>query len=273
MWELQRSTVRAPGDLDLLDAYRTMWLIRVFEDRVQDLFVQGDVSGTTHLCQGQEAVCVGVCMALERDDYITCTYRGHGQVLAKGADPGRALAEIMGRATGLCHGLGGSMHLADASCGVLGSFAIVGAGLPVAVGAAWSSLLRGSSQVAVAFFGDGAVNIGAFHESLNLASVWHLPVIFVCENNLYGEYTPFARTSPVAHVADRAAAYAMPANRVDGNDVEAVTSGPAGRDQARHGGGPHSSNARPIASAAIRARTPAPTVRERKSNFGLAATR
>ena len=214
--------MNAQPDLDLLAAYRTMWLIRVFEDRVQALFSQGDVSGTTHLCQGQEAVSVGACMALRRDDYITCTYRGHGHVLAKGADPARALAEIMGRENGLCRGLGGSMHLADATCGALGSFAIVGAGLPVAAGAAWSARLRGTDQVAVAFFGDGAVNIGAFHESLNLAAVWKLPVIFICENNLYGEYTPFAATSPVAHVVDRATAYAMPASRVDGNDVEHV---------------------------------------------------
>ena len=227
------------GDLDLLDAYRIMWLIRTFEDRVQDLFVQGDVSGTTHLCQGQEAVAAGVCSALRQDDYMTCTYRGHGQVLAKGADPAGALAEIMGRGNGLCRGLGGSMHLADAGCGALGSFAIVGAGLPVATGAAWSIRLRGTDQVAVAFFGDGSVNIGAFHESLNLAAVWRLPAIFVCENNLYGEYTPFARTSPVAHVADRAAAYAMPAERVDGNDVEAVFDvARRAVERARAGGGP-----------------------------------
>jgi pyruvate dehydrogenase E1 component alpha subunit len=228
-----------PDGLDLLDAYRAMWLIRIFEDRVQDLFVQGDVSGTTHLCQGQEAVAAGVCSALRQDDYMTCTYRGHGQVLAKGADPARALAEIMGRGNGLCRGLGGSMHLADAGCGALGSFAIVGAGLPVATGAAWSIRLRGTDQVAVAFFGDGSVNIGAFHESLNLAAVWRLPAIFVCENNLYGEYTPFARTSPVAHVADRAAAYAMPAERVDGNDVEAVFDvARRAVERARAGGGP-----------------------------------
>ncbi len=231
--------MNASGDLDLLAAYRMMWLIREFEDRVQELFVQGDVSGTTHLCQGQEAVAVGVCAALRHDDYMTCTYRGHGQVLAKGADPTRAMAEIMGRATGLCRGLGGSMHLADAGCGALGSFAIVGAGLPVAVGAAWSIRLRGTDQVAVAFFGDGSVNIGAFHESLNLAAVWRLPVIFVCENNLYGEYTPFARTSPVAHVAERAGAYGMPSARVDGNDVEAVFAVTRRAvDRAREGGGP-----------------------------------
>jgi len=212
----------ATAGLDLLAAYRTMWLIRAFEDRVQDLFVQGEVSGTTHLCQGQEAVSAGVCAALRRDDYMTCTYRGHGHVLAKGADPTRAMAEILGRANGLCRGLGGSMHLTDAACGALGSFAIVGAGLPVAVGAAWSARLRGTNQVAVAFFGDGTANIGAFHEAANLAAVWRLPVSFVCENNLYGEYTAFAQTSPVAHVADRAAAYAMANERVDGNDVEAV---------------------------------------------------
>jgi pyruvate dehydrogenase E1 component alpha subunit len=216
-----------------------MWLIRAFEDYVQELFVQGVVAGTTHLCQGQEAVSVGVCAALRRDDYITCTYRGHGHVLAKGADPTRAMAEILGRASGLCRGLGGSMHLADASCGVLGSFAVVGAGLPVAVGAAWSARLRGSDQVAVAFFGDGTANIGAFHEAANLAAVWKLPAIFVCENNLYGEYTPFLQTSPVPHVTDRAAAYDMPAERVDGNTVQAVFAA-AGRavERARRGEGP-----------------------------------
>ena len=223
MTSLKRSVHTVPSpDLDLLAAYRTMWLIRAFEDRVQELFMQGDVSGTTHLCQGQEAVSVGVCSALRRDDFITCTYRGHGHVLAKGADPTRALAEIMGRANGLCRGLGGSMHLADAACGALGSFAIVGAGIPVALGAAWSARLRGTDQAAATFFGDGAVNIGAFHEAVNMAAVWRLPLILVCENNLYGEYTPFADTSPVPHVADRAGAYAMAAERVDGNDVEAV---------------------------------------------------
>jgi pyruvate dehydrogenase E1 component alpha subunit len=212
----------AVASLDLVAAYRTMWLIRAFEDRIQELFVQGEVSGTTHLCQGQEAVSVGVAAALRRDDYMTCTYRGHGHVLAKGADPTASLAEILGRANGLCRGLGGSMHLADASCGALGSFAIVGAGLPIAVGAAWSARLRGTDQVAVAFFGDGTVNIGAFHEALNLAAVWTLPVLFVCENNLYGEYTPFRQTSPVSQVVDRAPAYGLPAAAVDGNDVEAV---------------------------------------------------
>jgi len=229
----------ATTGLDLLAAYRTMWLIRAFEDRIQELFVQGEVSGTTHLCQGQEAVCVGVASALRRDDYLTCTYRGHGHVLAKGADPTASMAEILGRSTGLCRGLGGSMHLADASCGALGSFAIVGAGLPIAVGAAWSARLRGTDQVAVACFGDGTANIGAFHEALNLAAVWRLPMLFVCENNLYGEYTPFADTSPVANVADRAAAYAMRAECIDGNDVEVVHASAARAvARARAGEGP-----------------------------------
>lgn len=225
--------------LELLTAYRLMWLIRAFEDEVQELFVRGDVSGTTHLCQGQEAVSVGVCAALRPDDYLTCTYRGHGHVLAKGCDPAAAMAEILGRATGLCRGLGGSMHLTDASLGVLGSFAVVGAGLPVAVGAAWSARLRETDQVAVAFFGDGTVNIGAFHEAVNLAAVWRLPVLFVCENNLYGEYTPFAATSPVPRVVDRAAAYAIDAEQVDGNDVEAVYAATKrGTARARSGEGP-----------------------------------
>lgn len=237
------SVARAPetaeSNLDLIAAYRMMWLIRAFEDRVQELFLQGAVAGTTHLCQGQEAVSVGVCSALRRSDYITCTYRGHGHTLAKGADATKAMAEILGRGDGLCRGLGGSMHLADAGCGALGSFAIVGAGIPIAVGAAWSARLRETDQVAVAFFGDGTVNIGAFHEGLNLAAVWKLPAVFVCENNLYGEYTPFNQTSPVQHVADRAAAYAMPAERVDGNDVEQVyAAAQRAIARARRGDGP-----------------------------------
>jgi pyruvate dehydrogenase E1 component alpha subunit len=230
----------ATTGLDLLAAYRTMWLIRAFEDRIQELFVQGEVSGTTHLCQGQEAVCVGVASALRRDDYLTCTYRGHGHVLAKGADPTASMAEILGRSTGLCRGLGGSMHLADASCGALGSFAIVGAGLPIAVGAAWSARLRGTDQVAVACFGDGTANIGAFHEALNLAAVWRLPVLFVCENNLYMEYTPIADVTAVARpAADRAPAYGVPGEVVDGNDVVAVRETVAAlAERARAGDGP-----------------------------------
>jgi TPP-dependent pyruvate/acetoin dehydrogenase alpha subunit len=199
-----------------------MLAIRLFEEKVQELYLQGLVPGTTHLCQGQEAVSVGAVSALEPDDYLTITYRGHGQALARGMDHEGAFAEIMGRQTGVCRGFGGSMHLTDVSRGLLGAFAIVGAGLPVAVGAAMSALLQGQPRVAITFFGDGAVNIGTFHEALNMASVWKAPVVFVCENNLYGEFSPVRHTTPLDDLAQRAAAYAMPGEVVDGQDVEAV---------------------------------------------------
>jgi acetoin:2,6-dichlorophenolindophenol oxidoreductase subunit alpha len=204
--------------------YRAMLEIRHFEDRVFDLFAEGRVAGSTHLGQGQEAVSVGACLALRPDDLMVCTYRGHAACLAKGMGLREAMAEILGRATGCCGGKGGSMHLTDVSVGAMGSFAIVGAGIPVACGLAWAAQHRGTGQVVACFFGDGATNIGAFHEGLNLASVWRLPAVFVCENNLYGEYTPIAETTPVADVAVRAGAYAMPGVVVDGNDVEAVYS-------------------------------------------------
>jgi len=207
---------------DRREWFQTMLLIRCFEDKVQQLFLQGLVPGTTHLCQGQEAVAVGAVRALAPDDYLTITYRGHGQALARGVDPEAAFAELMGRTTGLCKGRGGSMHLTDFSRGLIGAFAIVGAGLPVAVGAALSAKLRGTTQVAMTFFGDGATNIGTFHEALNMASVWKAPVVFVCENNLYGEYSPIRTTTPLDDLAQRASAYAMPGVVVDGNDVDAV---------------------------------------------------
>jgi pyruvate dehydrogenase E1 component alpha subunit len=199
-----------------------MLLIRAFEDKVQQLFMQGLIEGTTHLCQGQEAVPVGAIAALGPDDYLTITYRGHGHALARGVDPEAAFAELMGRETGLCKGRGGSMHFTDFSRGLIGAFAIVGAGLPVALGAAMSAKLRHSSQVALSFFGDGATNIGSFHEALNMASVWKAPAVFICENNLYGEYSPLRTTTPVDDLAVRAAGYNMPGIVVDGNDVQAV---------------------------------------------------
>lgn len=202
--------------------YSEMVLIRLFEDRVYDLFVNKEVPGTTHLCQGQEGVSVGVCSSLLSTDMITCTYRGHGHCLAKGIEPRRVMAEILGRSTGCCGGKGGSMHISDFEKGVLGSFAIVGAGLPVALGAGLSSKYLKNHRVTVAFFGDGAANIGSFHEALNFASIFKLPVIFVCENNLYGEYTHISRSTSVRNIADRAAAYGMDGIIVDGNDVQAV---------------------------------------------------
>jgi pyruvate dehydrogenase E1 component alpha subunit len=216
----------APDTLDartLLDLYEQMAVIRRTEQAAYDLFMQGLVKGTTHLAAGHEAVAVGASAALRPDDYVFATYRGHHHAIARGATPEECLAELMSKATGLCKAKGGSMHLTKADKGMLGSYAIVGAHLPMAVGAAWSARLRGSGQVAVAFFGDGATNIGAFHEALNLAAVWRLPVVFVCENNLYMEYTPIGSVTAVPNpAADRAPANGMPGELVDGNDVLAV---------------------------------------------------
>ncbi|MGW0288820.1 thiamine pyrophosphate-dependent dehydrogenase E1 component subunit alpha [Streptomyces tuirus] len=224
----------------LLDRYERMAVIRRTEKAAHDLFLQGLVKGTTHLAAGQEAIAVGASAALRPDDYVFATYRGHHHVLARGATPEECLAELMSRATGLCGAKGGSMHLTKAATGMLGSYAIVGAHLPMAVGAAWSARLRGTEQLAVAFFGDGATNIGAFHESLNLAAVWRLPVLFVCENNLYMEYTPIADVTAVPRpAADRAPAHGIPGEVVDGNDVVAVEEA-VGRlaRRARAGDGP-----------------------------------
>src|SRR5918999_153392 len=222
-----------------LEFLRAMHEIRCFEDECHRLFAKGLVRGSTHLCQGQEAVVVGACLALREGDTMSCTYRGHGAVLAMGSALDRAFGEILGKADGLCGGKGGSMHLTDIERGVLGSFAIVGAHLPIATGAAFAARYRGSDEVTLCFFGDGATNIGAFHEALNLASIWKLPAIFVCENNLYGEYSPIATTTPVERLADRADAYGMAKARVDGNDVLAMhAAASASAARARAGDGP-----------------------------------
>src|ERR671933_1277498 len=213
----------APPVEELLELYERMAVIRATEKAVYDLFMSGLVKGTTHLAAGHEAVAVGASAALRPDDYVFATYRGHHHAIARGATPEACLAELMSRATGLCGAKGGSMHLTKAATGMLGSYAIVGAPLPMAVGAAWSATLRGTDQVAVAFFGDGATNIGAFHEALNLAAVWKLPVIFVCENNLYMEYTPINVVTAVEHpAADRACAYGLEKIVIDGNDADEV---------------------------------------------------
>ena len=223
-----------------LEMYRTMTEIRMFEKRVHDLFLQNLVKGTTHLGTGQEAVAAGVAQAMRPDDYTFVTYRGHNHVLARGTAMTPVMAELLGRENGLMRGKGGSMHLLDVSKGVLGSYAIVGAQLVIANGAAWSAQYRGTGQVTVCFFGDGATNIGAFHEALNLAAVWALPVVFICENNQYMEYTPIEAVTAVKHpAADRASAYGLAPQIVDGNDVEAVyaVAGDA-IGKARQGGGP-----------------------------------
>ena len=228
------------GADELLSLYRQMAVIRRTEKAAHDLFLAGLVKGTTHLAAGHEAVAVGASAALRPDDYVFATYRGHHHAMARGATPAECLAELMSKGTGLCKAKGGSMHLTKASAGMLGSYAIVGAHLPVAAGAAWSARLRGSGQVAVAFFGDGATNIGAFHEALNLAAVWALPVLFVCENNLYMEYTPISEVTAVANpAAGRAPAYGIPADIIDGNDVVLVKDAVgAAAGRARSGGGP-----------------------------------
>ena len=224
----------------LLEWYEQMSIIRQTEKAVYDLFMSGLVKGTTHLAAGHEAVAVGASAALRPNDYVFATYRGHHHAIARGATPAECLAELMSRATGLCKAKGGSMHLTKADRGMLGSYAIVGSHLPIAAGAAWSAKLRGTDQVAVAFFGDGATNIGAFHEALNLAAVWRLPVLFVCENNLYMEYTPISAVTSVPNpAADRASAYGLPAVIIDGNDVIKVQeTTKVAVDRARAGEGP-----------------------------------
>ena len=224
----------------LLAMYEEMAVIRATEKAAHDLFMRGLVKGTTHLAAGHEAVAVGASAALRDDDYVFATYRGHHHAIARGATPEECLAELMQRSTGVCKAKGGSMHLTRADKGMLGSYAIVGAHLPIANGAAWSAKLRGSGQVAVAFFGDGATNIGAFHEALNLAAVWKLPVVFVCENNRYMEYTPIDTVTAVPNpAADRAPANGMPGVLVDGNDVVLVRDTMAEAvDRARRGDGP-----------------------------------
>lgn len=206
----------------LVEIYRKMLEIRHFEEKVFDLYGQNLVPGTIHLYAGQEAVAAGVCATLRKDDYITSTHRGHGHCIAKGAKLERIMAEILGKKTGYCKGKGGSMHIADFSVGMLGATAVVGAGIPIATGAGLSIKLRKTDQVVACFFGEGASNQGTFHEGINMASIWRLPVLFVCENNLYAMGTRQSRVMAVENVADRATAYGIPGRVVDGNDVLAV---------------------------------------------------
>src|SRR5215510_8686190 len=223
-----------------LELYRLQLELRYCEKRAYDLFLQNLIKGTSHLSLGQEAIAAGFGVAMRPDDWTFCTYRGHAHTLARGASMEGVLGELMGRECGLLGGKGGSMHLTDVEKGAMGSYAIIGAHLPVAAGAAWSAQYRGTDQVAVCFFGDGTTNIGAFHEALNLAVVWKLPVIFVCENNLYMEYTPIASVTAVEHpAADRAAAYGLPRIVIDGNDGDIVfRAARDAYDKARAGGGP-----------------------------------
>ncbi len=220
-----------------LDRYGRMLLIRLFETEMQRLFLRGEVHGTTHLCAGQEAVPVGVCSALEPGDWLAGTYRGHGHALAKGTDPDALIAEMLGRATGVCGGRAGSMNVIDVEHGLVGCFGIVGGSIAAATGAALAAKREG--RVAVAMFGDGAANQGYFHECLNFAKVFSLPAVFVCENNLYGEFTPMASVTAGQDIAARAGVFGIPANVVDGNDVWAVREAALEAvERARSGGGP-----------------------------------
>jgi acetoin:2,6-dichlorophenolindophenol oxidoreductase subunit alpha len=223
-----------------LTIYRMMQEGRLFEKRAHDLFLEGLVKGTSHLGIGQEAVAAGFAAALRPEDLVFCTYRGHVHTLLRGAPMEALMAELLGRATGICGGKGGSMHLTDVSHGAMGSYAIVGAHLPIAAGAAWAAKERGTGQVAVCFFGDGTTNIGAFHEALNLAAVWKLPVVFVCENNLYMEYTAIGDVTAVEHpAADRASAYGLEPILIDGNDPDLVhATAVRAVERARAGEGP-----------------------------------
>lgn len=223
----------------LIEMYRKMLTIRLFEEQVVKLFSRGQIPGFLHTYIGEEAVAVGVISALRKDDYVTSTHRGHGHCIAKGADIYRMMAELFGKATGYCKGKGGSMHIADFELNMLGANGIVGAGLPLACGAGLSIKMRGADQVAVGFFGDGASNEGTFHESLNLAAVWSLPVLFVCENNQYAVSYHVRKASLVNNLAERASAYGIPGITVDGCDVMSVyeaASQAVGR--ARKGKGP-----------------------------------
>ena len=231
------SPVDSAGPLHL---YEMQFRLRTFERRAHEIYIEGLIKGTSHLATGQEAIATGFAAAMRPDDYTFCTYRGHNHVLARGASMTAMYAELMGRAGGLMGAKGGSMHLTSVEHGALGSYAIVGAHLPIAAGAAWSAQLRGTDQVAVCFFGDGTTNIGAFHEALNAAAVWKLPVIFVCENNQYMEYTAIRSVTAVDQpAADRASAYGLERILIDGNDVDVVhATATAAIARARRGEGP-----------------------------------
>jgi pyruvate dehydrogenase E1 component alpha subunit len=235
-----RPLTATPSTNELLEMYRALWRIRVFEGQVQRLAAAGEVPGFPHLSTGQEAVAVGVCAHLSPSDTLFTSHRGHGHVLAKGADLEATFAEILGRDSGICRGRGGSMHLVDAAHGVLGATGVVGGNLPLAAGAAWAAQARGEKNISVVFFGDGATGAGVFHETVNLAVLWKLPVLFVCENNGYAEFTSREEHSNVKHVSAFAAPYDLTAQTIDGNDVLAVRAAAgAAIAQLRRGEGPY----------------------------------
>ena len=228
-----------PGPGQLLDMYSKMALIRQFEEAVIALYKQNLIRGSTHVYIGEEAIAVGACAALQASDYITSTHRGHGHCIAKGGDVKRMMAELLGKATGYCKGKGGSMHIADLDLGILGANGIVGGGIPLATGAGLTISMRRSNQVVACFFGDAAINQGAFHESINMAAVWKLPVIYICENNLYGVSTRISESAAIEELSLRAAGYGVVGVTIDGNDVLQVYNAVMNAaNRARSGGGP-----------------------------------
>lgn len=228
-----------PSEEQLLSMYRTMVLIRRFEETVNELYMEGRIPSTLHLYIGQEAVATGVCASLRPEDYVLGTHRPHGHALAKGVAPRAIMAELFAKATGACRGKGGSMHVGDMKVGMFPAIAIVGANVPIAAGAALAAKMLKNGRVAVSFFGDGAANEGAWHEGLNIAALWDLPVVFVCENNLYAASTPFKLAFKIDHIAQRGCAYGIPGVVVDGNDVLAVHQAAAEAvERARSGHGP-----------------------------------
>lgn len=236
---MQGKTTEELSSTQLLDFHREMLRIRRFEERVLELFTQGKIPGFSHTYIGEEAIAVGVCAALRRDDYVASTHRGHGHGIAKGADMKRMMAELFARVDGLCHGRSGSMHVTDMDSGILPFSAIVGASLPLAAGAAYAAQVQGTDGVAVSFFGDGASGHGTFHETLNLAALWKLPVVFVCEVNQWVELMPASSQIAGGSIEARAAGYGIPGMRVDGNDVIAVyKAAQEAVDRARAGEGP-----------------------------------
>ena len=278
------------GEETRLKLWRSLLEIRHVEQRAYDLFLQNLIKGTSHLALGHEAVAAGFATAMDKNDWSFCTYRGHHHTLARGASMEGVLGELMGRECGLLQGKGGSMHLTSVEHGAMGSYAIIGAHLPIAMGAAWTSQYKSTQQVSVCFFGDGTTNIGAFHEALNLAAVWRLPVVFVCENNLYMEYTPIKDVTAVENPAgDRASAYGLPKIVIDGNDADEVyRTAQSAYAKARAGDGPsliecltyrHSGHSRadpgdyrpPGELEAWLKKDPVPRYRERLMEFGISS--
>lgn len=224
---------------ELKELYKKMWDIRWFEEKVDEFFAKGMIHGTTHLCVGQEASAVGSCAVLNPDDKITSTHRGHGHCIAKGAEVNKMMAELFGRTTGYCKGKGGSMHIADVEKGNLGANGIVGGGIPLAVGSALTAHMKKLDYVTVCYFGDGATNEGSFHEALNLAAVWNLPVVFICENNQYGMSGPVKDMVKIENISERAKAYGFPGVTIDGNDmIEIMNTTEEAVERARSGNGP-----------------------------------